>query len=296
MITLVATAGGVYTLKANSVNNDAVSESLRRSRIVSESFQLKSAFKPAELLLGNCHVQTIVGSEVVRARIFGFPKTYTSTRKRFETDDGDFFYADFTHVNQEGDTPVVVVLHGLESNPDGPLVIKMAEAFHDKGFTCCLVAFRGCTGEENQTPGAYHVGFTKDVKQVTQYLKEQYPNKKIYLSGFSLGGNVALKYLGELGEKAEAENIGGAAVACVPFDPVQSHYKLDAPGFSRIVYSGNFLATLKKKAEYQHARFPGAFDIEAVRQCTTIGEFDGMLSKIYECITSCFFSFSYVLL
>lgn len=111
---------------------------------------------------------------------------------------------------------------------------------------------------------------------MTQYLKQKYPKKRIYLAGFSLGGNVALKYLGELGEKARGENIFGAAVACVPFDPVQSHYKLDAPGFSRVVYSGNFLATLKKKAEYQHARFPGAFDIEAVRKCTTIGEFDGM--------------------
>ena len=187
MMTLAATAGGVFALKAtNSVNNDAV-DRLKQCRDISESFQLKSNFKPAELVLGNCHVQTIIGSEVVRARIFGFPKSYTSTRKRFDTDDGDFFYADFTHVNQEEDAPIVVVLHGLESNPDGPLVIKMAEAFHDKGFTCCLVAFRGCTGEENWTPGAYHVGFTKDVKQVTQYLKQKYPNKRIYLSGFSLG-------------------------------------------------------------------------------------------------------------
>ena len=278
MVTLMATAGagGAYALKTGGgVNNKVAGDRLKRYRSISESFQLSSAFKPAELVLGNCHVQTIIGSEVVRARIFGFPKTYASTRRRFDTDDGDFFYADFTHVNQEGDAPIVVVLHGLESNPDGPLVIKMAEAFHDKGFTCCLVAFRGCTGEENKTPGAYHVGFTKDLRQVVRHLKEQYPSKRIYLSGFSLGGNVALKYLGELGESAKAENIGGAAVACVPFDPVQSHYKLDIPWFSRVVYSGNFLATLKKKAEYQHAHFPGAFDIEAVRKCTTIGEFDG---------------------
>ena len=53
---------------------------------------------------------------------------------------------------------------------------------------------------------------------MTQYLKEKYPKKRIYLAGFSLGGNVALKYLGELGGKARGENIFGAAVACVPFD------------------------------------------------------------------------------
>ena len=160
VVLLAAAAGGAYALKATRANNDFVN-SLKQSRDIIESFSVASAFKPAELILGNCHVQTIVGSAVVRARLFGFPKTYTSTRTKFATDDGDFFYVDFTHVNQQADAPIVVVMHGLESNPDGPLVIKMAEAFHDKGFSCCLVAFRGCTGEENQTPGAYHVGFTK---------------------------------------------------------------------------------------------------------------------------------------
>ena len=115
-----------------------------------------------------------------------------------------------------------------------------------------------------------------------QYIQTTYPSKKIYLSGFSLGGNVCLKFLGELGELAEERNIFGSVVSCVPFDPVASHYKLDSPGFNRIVYSGNFLKTLKEKAERQILQFPGAYDIDAIRRSTTIGEFDELfIAKLY---------------
>lgn len=88
------------------------------------------------------------------------------------------------------------------------------------------------------TPGAYHLGFTKDLHQLTKMLHERFPEKKKYLSGFSLGGNVVLKFLGELGDQAITERgIYGAAVTCVPFDPVASQGKLDTNGFNRAVYS-----------------------------------------------------------
>ncbi len=72
--------------------------------------------------------------------------------------------------------------------------------------------------------------------QLINILHERYPDKKFYLSGFSLGGNVILKLLGELGEDAAKLNIAGAAVTCVPFDPVASQGKLDT-GFNRWAYS-----------------------------------------------------------
>jgi predicted alpha/beta-fold hydrolase len=112
-------------------------------------------------------------------------------------------------------------------------------------------------------------------------IRERYPSKEIYFSGFSLGGNVVLKLLGELGDRAKEMRIKGCAVTCVPFDPVQSQIKLDV-GFNRAVYSENFLQTLKKKAEQQILLFPGAFDIEAIRACKTIGDFDeAFIAKIY---------------
>jgi predicted alpha/beta-fold hydrolase len=85
--------------------------------------------------------------------------------------------------------------------------------------------------------GAYHVGFTKDVNQLVRMLRERFPNKKLYLSGFSLGGNVSLKFLGELGEEAEARGIYGAAVTCVPFDAAACQKKMDTNDFNRSVYA-----------------------------------------------------------
>jgi len=112
-------------------------------------------------------------------------------------------------------------------------------------------------------------------------LKERYPFKSIYLSGFSLGGNVSLKLLGELADSAKDSNIRGCAVTCVPFDPVASQGKLDQ-GFNRAVYSENFLASLKMKAENQIKLFPNSFDIDAVRACRSIGDFDeAFICKIY---------------
>lgn len=82
-----------------------------------------------------------------------------------------------------------------------------------------------------------------------------------------------MKCLGEFGSFAEKLRIRGAVATCVPFDPTACQRKLDV-GFNRVAYSTNFLSTLIAKAEAKYAKFPGAFDIEAVRSSKTIGEFD----------------------
>lgn len=87
-----------------------------------------------------------------------------------------------------------------------------------------------------RTPGGYHVGFTQDVSQLVDTLHLRYSKKRFYLCGFSLGGNVSLKFLGELGEKAIEKNIYGGAVTCVPFDPAGCQRKIDS-GINRLIYS-----------------------------------------------------------
>ena len=125
------------------------------------------------------------------------------------------------------------------------------------------------------------MGFTDDIKQLVEIIHDRYPTKDIYLTGFSLGANVVLKYLGELSESASNYRIRGAAVTCVPFDPEACQTVIDS-GFSRLVYTNNFLNTLKKKAEIQHAYHPTSFDINAVRAATTMGEFDNaFIASIY---------------
>jgi predicted alpha/beta-fold hydrolase len=262
---------------------------------VVHSFQARS-FNPADGWLGlqkNNHWQTIVGTGSLWKAISGkdIDRKFSVSQERFSTPDGDFFDVEYTspHFNSEDDeqrqrntAPMVVILHGLEANSKGTMVTKMTEAYLAKGFACVLVSFRGCSGEPNRTPGGYHVGFTKDVDQLTRTLQQRWPKRKIYLSGFSLGGNVSLKFLGELGDDtSKKRNIFGAVTMSVPYDTVLSSGSIDA-GVNRYIYAANFLSTLKKKAEAQHALFPAAFPIERVRASASIGDFDdAYIATIY---------------
>ena len=254
-------------------------------------------FHPIGFLFQNSHFQTIVGSGALASLFFKRRPSYHTTRETWSTPDGDVFDVQFVLENSDIDD-IVVILHGLESSPESPLVTNICEAMLKKHFSCILLSFRGCSGQPNKTPGGYHVGFTADLDLLTERIHSRYPNKRIYLSGFSLGGNVILKFLGELGDSAWSRGIRGSAVTCVPFDPVVSHKNIEE-GFNRAVYSvvsvafllrlsylifrsQNFLMTLKKKAHEQHGRFPGAFDINAVMNCRSLGDFDdAFIAPIY---------------
>ncbi len=195
----------------NSSNSESGSSFDRKYKAETAHSFVSRKFHPRRgpfSILSNCHIQTIVGSEAIRSKTFGgFGRNLATTEEVVRTPDGDSFDIEISNNIDNLCKGIVVVLHGLESNIKGPMVNKMAMAFIGSGFGCCLVSFRGCNGKENDTPGAYHLGFTKDVAQVVSMLNERYRGMPLYLSGFSLGGNVCLKFLGELGELAKAKNI-----------------------------------------------------------------------------------------
>ena len=222
---------------------------------------IPNSFLVPQFLATNCHWQTIIGSRALQNKIFGVKdRSFHAKKERILTPDGDFFDVEFTedYQNAKG---LVIISHGLESSARGEHVSSFAKGFISKGFGCCLVNYRGCSGEPNRyykiltvhttvsivilainflpsrRVGAYHLGFTTDLKQLISELNLRHPNLKLFLCGFSLGGNVSLKLLGELGSAARTEmNLLGAAVTCVPFDPIASQGKLDK-GFNRAVYS-----------------------------------------------------------
>lgn len=206
-------------------------------RRIVESFKA-SRFQPdgMGIVRANCHVQTILGTGALAGKIFGDPKRpFSITSRRIETPDGDFFDIEYCDdINDSED--VVIILHGLEGTSRSAAITNTAVACKEKGFSCILFNFRGCSGEENRTPGGYHVGFTQDLTQLIDLLHAEHPQKRIYLTGTSLGGNVILKYLGEQGSQARDKKVYGAAVACVPFDPKTCQSKLDV-GLSRAIYS-----------------------------------------------------------
>lgn len=121
-------------------------------RVVSSFPQSK--FEP-QYYARNCHWQTIFGTGALCNKLFGQPpRPFITTEERIETYDGDFFDVEYTG-NFEYSDKVAILLHGLESSSKGPLVTSFASAFLSKGFGCCLVSFRGCSGEDNRFASYY---------------------------------------------------------------------------------------------------------------------------------------------
>lgn len=254
----------------------------------------------------NEHWQTIWGARVVQDIILQkvAPKTLPQgwqdvydRRERWETPDGDFFHVDYLLYDtrppapSSAPRPLAIVLHGLESTSWALLPRSMAKAYVRRGFDVLALNFRGCCGVDNLKPYSYHLGFTDDLAYVLRRLHAEDPRRRVYLTGFSLGGNVILKCLGELGEEAARLGVEGAAVACVPFDAVRSSSKIDT-GFNRWVYAGNFLKTLKVKAAQKWEKHrelldgeelgEGPYDLERVLACSRIGDFDDeVIAKLH---------------
>lgn len=162
------------------------------------------AFKPA-WWLSSGHLQTLWPT-VFRRR--PWPRL---RRERLELPDGDFLDLDWT---LGGDGPRVVVLHGLEGSSGSPYARGMLQAVHDAGWRGVLMHFRGCSGVPNRLTRSYHSGETVDLDTVISILRRREPDGPIAVIGYSLGGNVLLKWLGERGADAD---VAAAVAISVPF-------------------------------------------------------------------------------
>ncbi|MDH5182141.1 MAG: hydrolase, partial [Gammaproteobacteria bacterium] len=217
-----------------------------------------STFKPAWWLL-NRHAQTIWPT-LFRKR---FKQDFQ--RIRFELPDGDFVDVDWTLDNGG---PLVIILHGLEGNIHSHYATSMLQHLAQSGFTAGLLYFRGCSGEANRLPRAYHSGDTADVAFVVNQIKQQYPERKCFAVGFSLGGNVLLKWLGETGS---ANPLNAAVAVSVPFELARASQQLNE-GFSKIYQKHLLDKLLRSLARKRDMTTP--FDIEHALESKTIYEFD----------------------
>jgi len=183
-----------------------------------------------------------------------------------ELPDGDFIDLDWTDHN-EG--PVVILLHGLEGNSHSHYAKGLLKQLHDNGYQAVLMYFRGCNGEINRLPRAYHSGETGDIGFVAQQIKQRFPERNIYGIGISLGGNVLLKWLGESGEN----NILDKAVAVsVPFDLLNAATQLNQPE-SRI-YQRHLVNKLQSSLHQRLIKMSLPIDKEKATKCKTIWEYD----------------------
>jgi|SRR6185312_8127126 len=195
-------------------------------------------FRPPRWLRGR-HAQTVWAS------LFRMPIALPLTHERWELPDGDFIDVDVL-AGAAPDSPVVVVCHGLEGSSKAGYVRGLLRDLRARGLGAVAINFRGCSGEPNRLPRFYHSGDTGDLAFVVDKLCAARPGRALGLAGFSLGGNVVSKYLGERGD-AVAPEVRAGAVVSVPFDLAACARNLDGPDLMARVYRQRFLRQLRAK-------------------------------------------------
>ncbi|MCI5064624.1 alpha/beta fold hydrolase [bacterium] len=213
----------------------------------------------------NPDLQTVLGSSLRPIR----PRP--ATRERIQTSDGDFLDLDLMGPES---SHVVIICHGLEGSAQRAYVQGMARTlleYRDETVpTIAALNFRGCSGEPNRKPYSYHSGSSDDLREVIAHLSTRFP--EISLVGFSLGGNVVLKYLGEMGARGESP-IARAVAISVPVDLAGCAERLALP--RNRFYMRRFLRMLHEKLSAKEAMFPNEISVSNFHELETFADFDG---------------------
>ncbi|MCX8492467.1 MAG: alpha/beta fold hydrolase [Cyclobacteriaceae bacterium] len=210
----------------------------------------------------NGHWETIVPS------MFRKIDGVTYQRERLELPDGDF--VDLDELKQDS-SKLVIITHGLEGNSNRHYAKGMAKYFFQNGWDAIAWNCRGCSGHTNRLPRFYHHGATEDLAAVVQHALDRKRYKTIVLIGFSMGGSMTLKYLGERGIEVDP-TLKTAVVFSVPCDLGASASELDKT--SRKFYLNRFLKKLSVKIKAKSQRFPKMIDAEGFDQIKSFREFD----------------------
>jgi predicted alpha/beta-fold hydrolase len=196
-------------------------------------------------------------------------------RTRWDTPDGDFIDLDWLANPKASpsvsDRPLLVLFHGLEGNSEGHYVQAFARTAQAIGMDFVVPHFRGCSGEINRAPRAYHSGDYVEIAWVLERLRQAHSGP-LYAVGISLGGNALLRWAQESGHAARATAAAICAV-CAPLDLTACGLHISS-GFNHIVYGRRFLQTMKPKALQKWEQFPGLFDREALLRARTLLDFD----------------------
>ena len=214
------------------------------------------------------HLQTIYPYFLLRRS----PPPYR--RERWETPDGDFIDLDCVD-NRDEHAPLVALFHGLEGGSDSHYATALMRAVARHHWRGVVIHFRGCGGEPNRLPRAYHSGDADEIGWILQRLRDLNPASALFAAGVSLGGNALLKWLGR--EQTSARGIVDAAAAVsAPVELMTAGDRLGT-GVNRL-YGHHFLQTLKTKSLAKLQRFPGLYDANIVRCARTLREFDNVVT------------------
>lgn len=232
----------------------------------------------APVWLPGGNLQTIVAAKLAR-RFAGHPPNWR--RERWHTPDQDFIDVDWLASNSDArsiaqsETPLLVLFHGLEGSSQSHYAQAFAAIAERCGWAMALPHFRGCSGEINWAPRAYHSGDHEEVGWMLARFRQQHAGP-IYAVGVSLGGNALMRWAQEMGESA-AQVVRAVASVCSPIDLTASGHAIGR-GFNRWVYTRMFLNTMKPRALQKWAQYPGLFDRDALRQAADLYAFDNVFT------------------
>lgn len=196
-------------------------------------------------------------------------------RERWVTPDDDFVDVDFAQHISAADAPLLIVFHGLE----GSSASHYAEAFADvarvRGWACAVPHFRGCSGELNRAPRAYHSGDFEEIDWILRRFHGGHAGPVLAV-GISLGGNALMRWAGELGSAATGV-VSAVASVCSPLDLAASGRAI-GQGFNRLVYTRMFLNSMVPKALKKLEQHPGLFSAEALLAARDLYAFDNVVT------------------
>lgn len=222
------------------------------------------------------HLQTIWPALASR-RVVGPPVLFR--RERWSTPDQDFIDADWLAEDQapppDPHRPLLVLFHGLEGSSRSAYAQAFAGVARDQGWAYVVPHFRGCSGEINRAPRAYHSGDYEEIHWVLNRLRAHHAGPVLAV-GISLGGNALMRWAAEAGESA-ARLLSAVAAVCSPLDLAAGGRAIGS-GLSRLVYTPMFLRTMKPKAYAKLAQYPGLLDAQALAAARDIYTFDNLFT------------------
>ena len=231
-------------------------------------------YRPAWWVPGR-HARTIWGKLVRRIPVVA------TRREQWDTPDGDVL--DIERLDAAPGQPRMVLLHGLEGTVRSHYVQGTLAEVARRGWGADLVLFRSCGGTLNLTRRFYHSGETGDLAFVIERVMREFPGTPLVMAGFSLGGNVLLKYLGEHGDAVPAA-VRAAVAVSVPFDLDRGASHIDR-GFARL-YQASFMKSLKRKAYAKLEQYPGLYDRDRLDAVRSIRDFDELVTAPLHGFTS----------
>lgn len=218
------------------------------------------------------HAQTVYAALAARRPRVAY------RRQRWDTPDGDFIDLDWveTHdrgsrIEDRGHAPLLALFHGLEGSSKSHYARALMAAVTLRGWRGVVIHFRGCSGELNRLPRAYHSGDSGEIDWILRRLKRDRPAAPLFAIGISLGGNALLKWLGEQADAA-AGAVTGACAVSAPVDLMAAGDALGR-GFN-LLYARHFLSSMKRKSLAKLERFPGLYGRRHVLAARTLREFD----------------------